>query len=149
LGWRWLQGSVARSGRLTGGCIDVLDMMVGTPSWPSPDYFRDRILFLETSEDAPSPMQVGYWLRNYGAQGILSHISGLVIGRPRGYSADMVAELDAQVLIHLAQWGASDIPVLAGADFGHIDPQWVLPHNVLAELDPVANRFRLLEPAVL
>jgi muramoyltetrapeptide carboxypeptidase LdcA involved in peptidoglycan recycling len=148
-GWRWLQGASARSGRLTGGCIEVLDMMVGTASWPSVEFFRDRILFLETSEDVPSPTQVGYWLRNYGAQGILSEIAGLVVGRPRGYSPAMVAELDAQILTHLGQWGATEIPVLAGADFGHIDPQWVLPHNVLAELDPVADRFRLLEPAVL
>jgi muramoyltetrapeptide carboxypeptidase LdcA involved in peptidoglycan recycling len=147
-GWRWLQGSMPRSGRLIGGCIEVLDMLVGTPSWPSPEDFRDRILFLETSEDVPSPRQVGYWLRNYGAQGILSRISGLVVGRPRGYSPDMVAELDQQVVAHLTEWGATDIPVLSGADFGHVDPQWILPLNVLAELNPITDQFRLLEPAV-
>ena len=58
------------------------------------------------------------------------------------------AGLDAVILRQLAEWGATDIPVLTGADFGHIDPQWILPHNVLAELDPVRRRFRLLEPAV-
>jgi muramoyltetrapeptide carboxypeptidase LdcA involved in peptidoglycan recycling len=148
VGWRWLQGTASRTGRLTGGCIEVLDMLVGTPSWPAPDFFTDRILFLETSEEVPTPTQVGHWLRNYGAQGILGRISGLVFGRPRGYNQGMVDELDAQILQHLAEWGATDIPVLAGADIGHLDPQWVIPHNVLAELDPVANTFRLLEPAV-
>ena len=147
-GWRWLQGGTAATGRLTGGCIEVLAMMVGTPHWPSPEFFAGRILFLETSEEVPTPSQVGYWLRNYGAQGILSSISGLVIGRPRGYSPEMVAELDAVVLQQLREWGAMTIPVLAGADIGHIDPQWVIPHNVLAELDPARDSFRLLEPAV-
>ena len=147
-GWRWLQGTEAASGRLTGGCIEVLAMMVGTPHWPAPEFFAGGILFLETSEEVPTPSQVGYWLRNYGAQGILSSISGLVFGRPRGYSAEMVAELDAVVLQQLAEWGATRIPVLAGADVGHIDPQWVMPHNVLAELDPLRDSFRLLEPAV-
>ncbi len=147
-GWTWLQGSAPRAGRLTGGCIEVLEMMKGTEWWPSPQFFTDRILFLETSEDKPSPGQVGYWLRNYGAQGILNRINGLVIGRPRGYSPQEKAELDRVIVQHLTEWGATDIPVLSGADFGHTDPQWVLPHNVLAELDPAGNRFRLLEPAV-
>lgn len=146
---RWLQGEAPRRGLLTGGCIEVLDMLVGTPNWPTPDFFTDRILFIETSEEVPSPSQVGFWLRNYGAQGILERLAGLIVGRPRGYSAEMTAELDAQVLRHLAEWGATDIPVLAGADFGHIDPQWILPHGVLAELDPRADRLRLLEAAVL
>ncbi len=33
-------------------------------------------------------------------------------------------------------------------DFEHTDPQWILPLGVLAELDPVAGTFRLMEPAV-
>ena len=148
VGWRWLQGSDARTGRLTGGCIEVLDMMVGTPSWPAPEFFAGRILFLETSEEVPSPAQVGHWLRNYGAQGILSRINGLVFGRPRGYTSEMTAELDTIIVERLGEWGATAIPVLAGADFGHIDPQWILPHNVLAELDPAGDTFTLLEPAV-
>jgi muramoyltetrapeptide carboxypeptidase LdcA involved in peptidoglycan recycling len=148
-GWRWLQGTSPASGRLVGGCIEVLTMMLATPFWPEPDYFDGRILFLETSEEAPSPRQVGYWLRNYGAQGILGRISGLVVGRPRNYPRESVDELDRTIVDRLAEWGATSIPVLAGADFGHIDPQWILPHNVLAELAPVADRFRLLEPAVL
>ncbi|HEU4806719.1 MAG TPA: S66 peptidase family protein [Homoserinimonas sp.] len=147
-GWRWLQGDEPRQGALTGGCIEVLDMMVGTPSWPTLDFFDGKILFLETSEDVPAPAQVGFWLRNYGAQGILNRINGLVFGRPRGYTSEMTSELDRIIVERLAEWGATDIPVLAGCDFGHIDPQWILPHNVLAELDPPADRFRLLEPAV-
>jgi muramoyltetrapeptide carboxypeptidase LdcA involved in peptidoglycan recycling len=147
-GWRWLQGSEPSTGNLTGGCIEVLDMMVGTPSWPAAEYFDGKILFLETSEDVPPPSQVGYWLRNYGAQGILGRINGLVFGRPRGYTPDQTAQLDEIIVQRLDEWGATGIPVLAGADFGHTDPQWILPHNVLAELDPVADRFRLLEPAV-
>ncbi|MHA7986757.1 S66 family peptidase [Rathayibacter sp. CAU 1779] len=148
-GWRWLRGSAPRSGRLFGGCIDVLDMMVGTSFWPAPEFFDDTILFLETSEDRPSPAQVGYWLRNYGAQGILQRIAGLVIGRPNGYNADQVRELDRIILERLDEWGVGGIPVLAGVDIGHTDPQFVVPNGLRAELDPVRGRFRLLEAAVL
>jgi muramoyltetrapeptide carboxypeptidase LdcA involved in peptidoglycan recycling len=148
-GWRWLRGSAPRSGRLFGGCIDVMDMLVGTPYWPTAEFFDDVILFVETSEDRPSPAQVGYWLRNYGAQGILQRIAGLVVGRPNGYTADKVRELDAVVVERLDEWGVGDIPVVSGVDIGHTDPQFVVPNNVRAQLDPIDSRFRLLEPAVL
>ena len=148
-GWRWLRGATARSGRLFGGSIEVFDMMVGTRFWPPPEFFEGRMLFLETSKDVPPPAQVGYWLRNFGAQGILNRITGLLIGRPRGYTADQARELDRIVVERLDEWGVGDIPVVTGVDFGHTDPQFVMPNNVLAELDPDARRFRLLEAAVV
>ncbi|MGV3616349.1 MAG: hypothetical protein ACO1SV_13530 [Fimbriimonas sp.] len=41
-----------------------------------------------------------------------------------------------------------ELPVLANADFGHTEPQWVLPLGIWAELDGNAGALRLLEPAV-
>ena len=58
--------------RLTRGCIEVLDMLNGTPGWPEPALWRGAVLALETSDDVPPPRQVGYWLRNLAAQGILA-----------------------------------------------------------------------------
>jgi muramoyltetrapeptide carboxypeptidase LdcA involved in peptidoglycan recycling len=40
------------------------------------------------------------------------------------------------------------VPIVTNMDFGHTDPQWILPLGVEAELDPASNTFRLLEPAV-
>jgi muramoyltetrapeptide carboxypeptidase LdcA involved in peptidoglycan recycling len=37
---------------------------------------------------------------------------------------------------------------VSNLDFGHTDPQWVLPLGVLAEVDAGARTIRLLEPAV-
>lgn len=47
-------GGVAR-GRLLGRCIDVFMMASGTAIWPSPGRWEGAVLFLETSEDKPSP----------------------------------------------------------------------------------------------
>src|SRR3984885_248472 len=86
-GWKWLQGSGCHRGRLIGGCLDVIDWLRGTPVWPEPEVWRNSILFLETSEDQPSPMLVTYMLRSLGATGALKEIQGILLGRPYGEAA--------------------------------------------------------------
>ncbi|MFC4455891.1 S66 peptidase family protein [Deinococcus sonorensis] len=147
-GWRWLQGEGAVSGHLIGGCLEVLDMLNGTPGWPEPELWRGAILCLETSEDVPPPAQVGYWLRNFAAQGILGSAAGMVLARPRGYSSEMVEELDGWVRRVLWAAGREHLPVLANVDFGHTSPQLTLPLGGQARLDPEAGVFEVLQGAV-
>jgi len=89
-GWTTLQGETKVSGRLFGGCVEVLEMMKGTAFWPPRSFWDGKALFLETSEDMPTPDQVKCMLRNYGMMGAIDSISALLIGRPRGY--DRVAK---------------------------------------------------------
>lgn len=148
-GWRWLQGSGRAEGRLFGGCGEVLEMLKGTRFWPEASFWDRRILFLETSEDAPAPETVGYWLRNYGMQGVFDRVSALLVGRARDYDAAAKAELDEMVVRVVAgEFGRPDLPIVTNLDFGHTDPQWVMPLGVLAEVDPSRRSIRLLEPAV-
>ena len=81
-GYEFLQGSGTARGRLIGGCIEVLEMAKGTSLWPAAEAFDDAILFFETSEDMPEPSYVGYWLRNYGSQGILQRAKALLLVSP-------------------------------------------------------------------
>lgn len=139
-GWVWLQGGEVAEGHLIGGCLEVLDMLNGTPGWPAPELWRGAVLALETSENVPPPAQVGYWLRNYAAQGILGGAAGLMLARPRGYTPEMVADLYRWVPRVLAEAGREDLPVVANLDFGHTSPQLTLPLGGWARLDPVAGR---------
>ncbi len=148
-GWRWLQGSGPVEGRLFGGCADTLEMLKGTRFWPSPEFWEDRILFLETSEDKPTPSWVGYWLRNYGVQGVFDRVSAILVGRAVDYTDDEKSELDATLVRVVAgEFGATEVPIVTNLDFGHTAPQWILPLGVRAEVDADARTFRLLEPAV-
>lgn len=148
-GPRWLQGAGVHRGRLFGGCIEVLEFLKATPFWPGLDFWNGRILFFETSEDVPSVSQVKWMLRNYGSMGALDRISGLLFGRARGYTDAAKEELEAMIVKVVArEFGRTDLPIVANADFGHTDPQWVLPLNVTAELDCEARTFRLVEPCV-
>ena len=45
------------------------------------------------------------------------------------------------------EFGAADLEIVGNMDFGHTDPQWILPLGVTAELEPLASTFRLVEPA--
>ena len=147
-GWTWLQGERPAEGHLMGGCLEVLDMLNGTPGWPEPALWQGAILCLETSEDVPPPSQVGYWLRNFAAQGILQHAAGLVLARPRSYTPQMVEELYGWVTKVLWEAGRENLTVLANVDFGHTSPQLTLPLGALARLDPAEKVFEVLEGGV-
>ena len=87
---------------------------------------------------------MGYWLRNFAAQGILTGAAGLVLARPRGYTPEMGQELYGWVKKVLWEAGREDLPVLANVDFGHTSPQLTLPLGALARLDPIEGVFEML-----
>ncbi len=150
-GWVFLQGSGIHHGHLIGGCFEVLDWLRGMPVWPEPEAWHDAILFLETSEDAPSPTSVLHGLRTYAAMGILAKLSGILFGRPGGQvPPDRFGDYEDVLLQVVAEEeGLTELPVVTRMDFGHTDPMMVLPYGVQAEIDCDAQTFSILESAVI
>jgi muramoyltetrapeptide carboxypeptidase LdcA involved in peptidoglycan recycling len=150
-GWRLLQGRGTARGRLIGGCVEVLDWLRGTAFWPSPEAWRGAILFLETSEEAPTPLAVARMLRAMAAAGALGELSGLLFGRPGGsVPPERFIEYDQAALQVIAdEEGLTDLPIISGMDFGHTDPMFVLPLGVQAEIDAGAHTFSIVEAAVV
>lgn len=54
-GWTWLQGDAPAEGRLLGGCVEILDMLSGTPGELPPALWQGAVMALETSNDVPPP----------------------------------------------------------------------------------------------
>jgi muramoyltetrapeptide carboxypeptidase LdcA involved in peptidoglycan recycling len=76
-------------------------------------------------------------------------VSAVLFGRARGYSEAEKAELDAVVVrIVAGEFGATGLPIVTNLDFGHTDPQWILPLGIRAEVDAERRTLRLLEAAV-
>lgn len=144
-----LRGSGRASGRLIGGCAEVLEMLKGTPWWPPQDYWNGAILFYETSEEAPLETLVLRWLRNFAAQGILGRLSGVVLARAGGAMDQRrrAAQKEA-VLRALDEAGLYHLPVLADLDFGHTDPIATLPYGVTAEIDCERATLTIMDSAV-
>jgi muramoyltetrapeptide carboxypeptidase LdcA involved in peptidoglycan recycling len=150
-GWRWLQGTGRVDGRLIGGCLEVMEWLKGTPVWPPLETWVGAVLFIETSEEAPTVREVTRWLRSYGAQGILERVAAILIGRPGGHQlsiADHQAYDDAVLGVVGHELGLAT-PIIAGMDFGHTDPFFVLPYGVRSEIDCDAQRFSIVEGAVV
>ena len=150
MGWHFLQGQGLHRGHLIGGCFEVVDWLRGTEFWPTPDQWEQAILFLETSEDAPSPEMVKYGLRTYLALGILEKLTGILFARPGGgIPAEKFAEYD-QVLLEVIrdEAGLKNLPIITHMDFGHTDPMMVLPYGVQAEINCEKQQFSILENAV-
>ncbi|MGC2657130.1 MAG: S66 peptidase family protein [Bryobacteraceae bacterium] len=145
-GWRWLQGEGRHRGHLVGGCLEVVDWLRGTPVWPDQSIWRDSIVFLETSEDAPSVTAVVRMLRALAATGALRETRGILFGRPYGEEA-MFEEYDGAILQVLAELGLGSLPLVTRMDFGHTDPKFIVPYGVDAEVNCDAQQIRLLESA--
>lgn len=142
-----LQGEGIVKGRLIGGCIEVLEMAKGTEIWPDLEAFRGSILFLETSEDMPSPENLLYALRNYGAQGILEQINGMIFGKP--YHDRYYEEYKEVIIKSLKEYSIESLPVLYNLSFGHTSPMIVLPYGAMAEINCTQASLSILEPGVL
>ena len=129
----------------------MIDWLRGTDFWPSPEAWQDAILFLETSEDAPTPTMVMYGLRTCAALGILPRLAGILFGRPGGnIPLEQFDEYDAVIRKVVAEEeGLSDLPIITCMDFGHTDPIFVMPYGVEAEIDCEKQQFTITESAVV
>ncbi|MFP7242418.1 S66 family peptidase [Pediococcus pentosaceus] len=143
-------------GPLLGGCLESLVALVTGERaeqdrkitqrfdlWPRPAEWQGSLLFLETSEEQPSPVRFEAELAVLEAQGILDQVAGLLVGKPQNeqYYADY-----RQILSKLGQ--RHQLPILYNLNFGHAYPRTILPYGIMAELDLRRLTVRLLEAAL-
>jgi muramoyltetrapeptide carboxypeptidase LdcA involved in peptidoglycan recycling len=95
----------------------------------------------------PNPENLLYALRNYGAQGILERINGMIFGKP--YHNKYYDEYKDVIKKALKEYSLESLPVLYNLSFGHTSPMIVLPYGALAEIDCIQSAFSILEPGVL
>jgi muramoyltetrapeptide carboxypeptidase len=136
--WTTLQAGHAR-GRLIGGNIETVNMLVGTPWMPD---FDDRIVFVEaTGAEAYLP-RLHRALTHLRDAGIFDTARGLIVGRcPDAAPIAGVALVD---VIREAVAGY-EFPVVLDVDIGHTEPMLTLPVGGEATLsaDPDAPRIVL------
>lgn len=143
-GHELINGSGTARGHLLGGCLDVFMMVIGTAIWPTLAEWKDAMLFIETSEDRPSPDFITWAFRNLAAQGILKVIKGIIVGKPQGEryyeeykTAIRQVVVDEEKLI--------DMPILYNINFGHAKPAGIIPYGIEAEINCEEKTITFLE----
>lgn len=146
-GYEILQGHGRVKGQLMGGCIDVFRALVGTELWLPPEAWRGKLLLLETSEENMDADILAQWLRGFQAQGILSAVNGIVVGKP-AFEDKLEAYKAVYRRVVGFEAGLPELPILFNVNVGHAYPIGVLPLGLEYAIDCEAKTLTLLEPAV-
>ena len=153
-GYQVLRGTGTVTGRLLGGCLDSLNGLLAPirhadePTLnrryhllPAPSEFAGKILFLETSEEKPSPQAYRAMLERLKVAGILGVVAAVITGKPQD-------EVHAQAYAHELVAATADFqtPLMTNLNFGHAYPRTALPYGLNARLDLDQGTLTITEP---
>ena len=139
------------SGPTWGGNLEIVHWNLATNRWIQPtDTYAGCVLLVETSEEMPSALEVYRMLRNAGERGLLGQFPAVVVAKAKAWhpSAPLDeparlafrADQEAAVLDALGTYNPTAMLVY-GPDFGHTDPQYVLPYGGLMTVDGPSRRI--------
>ncbi len=148
-GFELLQGKGVFSGKIFGGCIETLfDMYTGewykdSPElcrkyglFPNMNFWKGRILLLESSEMKPAPEKYKESLITLKNTGIFDVISGIIVGKP---AEEVYYEEYKKVLIEVI--GNPSLPIVYNVNVGHALPRCIIPFGVDATVDTIEQKI--------
>lgn len=150
-GWLWHQATKSVIGPTWGGNLEILHWNLAANRWILPvEEYAGCVLILETSEEMPSGEEVFRMLRDFGERGLLEQFPAVVVAKAKAWTTDRPLS-DAEreqyrddqrraVLTVMATYNP-DAMVVIGADFGHTDPQYVVPYGGAMTVDGPAQRI--------
>ena len=148
-GWDWHRPGQVVTGPTWGGNLEIIHWNLAAGRWirPVADY-AGCILILETSEEMPSAEEVFRMLRNMGERGLLAQFPAVIVATAKATSLDRPVRLDGREPYRTAQRDAvlaafdaynPEAMIVFNVDFGHTDPQWVLPYGGALTIDGPAR----------
>ena len=126
---------VKMSGRLIGGCLDVLLNLVGTGYDKVKEfvskYSLDGILwYMESFSLSSEALERGLW--QLGEAGWFDNVTGFIFGRPAFFSSDSDTSYEEAVMNALAKYNVS---VILDADIGHKPPQFTMINGAVCTIE--------------
>jgi muramoyltetrapeptide carboxypeptidase LdcA involved in peptidoglycan recycling len=95
----------------------------------------------------PTPAEVGYALQSFGERGILGRFAAVLVGRPMTAAARSpevraayAPGLEESVLAAVSRYAPKAL-VVFNVDFGHTDPQLIVPVGGRIRIDGVSRRI--------
>ena len=149
-GYQLLQGPAVFFGTLIGGCVESLyDLLAGErypeeklindlyKIFPSKSQLDGAIVFLETSEERPTPETLRTMLLRLKEEGLFDGIEGVLFGKPQD---EVYFEEYKAVLCDVL---ADDIPILYNLNFGHAYPKMLMQYGALATVDAEKQSLKI------
>jgi muramoyltetrapeptide carboxypeptidase LdcA involved in peptidoglycan recycling len=138
-GWTWAGDQRAVTGPTWGGCLEILDFQLRAGRYLlAPEAYDGCVLLLETSEEMPDAEYVYRVLMGMGERGMLQHFAAVVVASPKAWDREVgqsvvqrtqfAADQRESILRALDEYNPR-VPTVFGLDFGHTDPQIVIPHG--------------------
>ena len=146
-GLEWYNGdNVSASGRLWGGCLEVLDLQLAAnnPHYlPTLDEFNNIVLYLETSEELPSEGFVYRFIAALAERNILQRLKGILVGLPKTQFLHIIPPSERELFRANQQRAIKQaltdyiciLPVIFNLNFGHTDPQMLIPSGGIVYID--------------
>jgi len=154
IGYDVINGSGKIYGKLLGGCLEsIYDAYTGSryadqkmiyetyQIMPTLSEWQDKILFIETSEEKPSPKQFETYLSFLSTFGIFDAVSAVLIGKP---ADQMHYACYRDMLNKYAR--KHHLPMMCNLNFGHAYPRAILPYGIEVELDLDQKSLTMIEP---
>lgn len=153
-GYELLNGKGKVTGKLYGGCLDSLYDIYTSERYgeenkiytkykilPTIEEWKEKILFIETSEEKMTPDKLETVLSYFKDQKILEAVKGIIVGKPideKYYNE--YKKVYKKVFKNL------DTPVLYNVNFGHSVPRTVLPYGISTTVDYDHKTITINEP---
>lgn len=150
-GWQWLNAGNVVEGMTWGGDLDILSWQLSVNRYLLPNKaYAGRILCIETDEELPSATAVYRILMCMGERGLLQQFAAMLVARPKAWAfehqhtlAEKKSFIDKQceaIQAALHEYHTTMLTVF-NLDFGHTDPQVVIPHNGRVRVDGIQRRI--------
>lgn len=150
-GWDWHRPDRVIEGVTWGGNLEILGwLMMADRAIAPPATYDGAVLIIETDEELPSAVAVYRMLRNMGERGLLGRFPAVVVGRPKAWSFESPNPPEARAEYARAQRKAvlravgeynPEATVVFDVDFGHTDPQLIIPYGGRIRVDGPARRI--------
>ena len=141
-GYRIVQGSGKKQGRLFCLCGGPLRQIMGTKYFPNPDFFEDTFVAIEHGAPYGSYLAGLHELRGFAATGVFDKAAGIITGKLDTESRATLLKVINQE-VH-----REDMIILENVDFVHHTPMTVLPMGALAEINCDLVSLSILESGV-
>lgn len=140
----WVNGrgeeKIEISGRLLGGCLDVIAFLIGTKYDGTQQfvekYKKDGIIWALESFNMEDVVLVTH-LWQMKERGYFKHAKGFVFGRPLMYNSWIEQPYKEAIMSIL---GDLDVPVIFDADIGHKGPQFSIIEGALAKVSSTGGK---------